>query len=245
MKLKHKFALGMAALSVTLMGMAKSLEDVDMDKAQARAKSLLEQVMPKQPQIPENSKSVSLPDVQSRVPVIPNDNGQVQPTKALVDPFEVAERAKKQYTPEIDRTMMEGTNMVVFVSYSMPEASLKRIASEVAKVGGTMVLRGFVNDNLKDTVAASQIYNNLGAQIQIHPELFKEFNVTQVPTFVLTKPGAPLEGCGVLGTACNNYLKVEGDASMRAVLERFGKTPQNPLAASADAVLAILESNEP
>lgn len=235
--------LALAAIFSVVAVSAKSLDDIDLGKAQEKAKNILDQVAPKNPSIQDKRANVELPDVTSRVPVMPSakDQGQVAPTKDLVDPFAVAERAKKMYNNPIDPSMLEGTNLVVFVSFSMPDASLRRVAAEVAKVNGMMVIRGFVNDSLKETVEASQNYTNLGAQIQIHPDLFREFNVTQVPSYVLVKAGTPMEGCSNLNVACQNYVKVEGDASLHAVLERMEKSKNSGLSASAGAILQKLE----
>lgn len=229
------------AVVITAVG-AKSLDDIDLKNEQTKVQNVLDQVRLKSPIMPQNSDVVTMPDVSPRVPVLPNEQGQVAPTQQLVDPFEVAARAKRMYADEIDPRMLEGTNMVVFVSFSMPDASLRRIASEVGKVGGMMVIRGFVDDSLQKTVDASQNFTNLGSQIQIHPDLFREFNVTQVPTYVLVKAGSALEGCSELNVKCQNHLKLEGDASMRAVLERMGKSENKPLAASAEAILNKLEA---
>ncbi|TDR30294.1 type-F conjugative transfer system pilin assembly protein TrbC [Hydromonas duriensis] len=221
-----------------------NLNDVNLKTGQERAQSILQQVAPKAPTIDEPSIKVDVSDVQSRVPTLPEQQGQVAASPELIDPLAVAARAKRTYAEDIDPTMLEGTNVLVFVSFSMPEASLKRIATEVAKVHGTMVLRGFVGDSLKQTVDALNPLTNLGAQVQIHPELFKAFNVTQVPTYVLVKPGSSLEGCGDLNSSCQNHLTGMGDASLRSVLERMSRTPNNPLTASAQAVLSKLEAIE-
>ena len=45
--------------------------------------------------------------------------------------------------------------LIAFVSFSMPEDSLKAILEQVDRAGGTVVLRGLVNDSFKNTARGS------------------------------------------------------------------------------------------
>ena len=77
-------------------------------------------------------------------------------------------------------------NLIAFVSLSMPEKNLHQIASEVAKYDGVLVLRGLKDNSFKKTAKILQpIINDTKISFNIDPETFKEYNITQVPSYVL------------------------------------------------------------
>jgi conjugal transfer pilus assembly protein TrbC len=75
----------------------------------------------------------------------------------------------------------QGEQLIVFVSFSMPDEALKYLYYHVAKEGGRLVIRGLLNDSFQQTKAKLE---QLGIGIDIDPPLFEEFNVKRVPTFV-------------------------------------------------------------
>jgi conjugal transfer pilus assembly protein TrbC len=248
MKNNKKWALSLTALSTVgllVMGSlcAKDLSNLDLDKAQSKAQDALNRLTIKPtealPNAGQNPNIDGLEGVQGRVPVIPVNTALPKATPELVDPMLVADRVKRE--SDIDPSDFKGSNVLVFVSYSMPEASLKRIALETAKVGGVMVVRGFVNNSLKQTVEASEKLTNLGAQLQIHPVLFSDYDVTQVPSYVLVKSGVSLSGCGK-DSVCNGYLKLVGDAPLGSVFERMSRSEDTMLGQLAQANLDKLEA---
>ena len=95
--------------------------------------------------------------------------------------------------------------LMAFVSFSMPDDSLKAILNQVDMAGGTVVLRGLVNDSFKDTAATvaklvedskrrgrergsgpGQGNDNLPG-FSVDPKLFTKYAITAVPTFVVTE----------------------------------------------------------
>ncbi len=73
----------------------------------------------------------------------------------------------------------------VFISLSMPKASLKSLAREAERYRAVLILRGLVNDSFKDTAKALQ---SLDLVVEINPEAFTRYNVQQVPTFIQIDP---------------------------------------------------------
>jgi hypothetical protein len=63
------------------------------------------------------------------------------------DPLAVAERYRK--TQGALRDSDTGPDLLVFVSFSMPEASLKRLATDAAKANAVLVFRGPKEGSLK------------------------------------------------------------------------------------------------
>lgn len=107
------------------------------------------------------------------------------------------EREKEQHT----HTTMKDPKILVFVSFSMPKASLNALAKEAEKFGAVLIMRGLKGDSFKETQAAFQV---LGEEersgIEINPELFETYQIQQVPLFVRVKasPEGELQEIGRL-----------------------------------------------
>jgi conjugal transfer pilus assembly protein TrbC len=77
---------------------------------------------------------------------------------------------------------------MVFVSLSMPDQALKPIIRDVSQAGGIVVFRGFPGNSAKQFVARlSKVVDEQSqfASIGIDPRLFRAFDVTAVPTYVV------------------------------------------------------------
>ena len=234
-------SIGVASLVYAADGMLESAGD--------RAKSTLEKIHdPQGANLPDGGVTVRLPekngenpevkDVRARatVPDLPYYGHDVT---APIDPVEVARRFQNRL---VDPDAAKAADLLVFVSFSMPEASLRRIAIESKKTGAVMVLRGFKNDSLKETIAASETVAGLGAKLMVHPELFTQYQIQDVPTYVLSTPQAA--GCGSDGQ-CVPYYTIKGDVSLHAVLERFAdRKDSQVLASSAATRLAALRGEQ-
>ena len=95
--------------------------------------------------------------------------------------------------------------LLVFVSFSMPEASLKALAKDAGQHNAVLVIRGLYEDSFVKT--ASKL-KELGIGVDINPELFESHNVTAVPTFVSVKSGQSLrrlKGNVTLGFVANKF----------------------------------------
>jgi type-F conjugative transfer system pilin assembly protein TrbC len=78
-------------------------------------------------------------------------------------------------------------NLLVFVSFSIPDETLLAIAEEVNQNDGVLVLRGMPENNFK--ILAKHLLTlkekGLTASLQINPKLFQEYEISKVPTFVM------------------------------------------------------------
>lgn len=96
----------------------------------------------------------------------------------------------KSETPSEGPTLQENADRIlVFVSFSMPEASLKSLMQEAPKHHAVLVMRGLYQDSFIKTASKLQ---ELGIAVDIHPELFETHQVTSVPTFVRLEDGQPI-----------------------------------------------------
>lgn len=79
--------------------------------------------------------------------------------------------------------------LLVFVSFSMPDLSLEELSKQAGKFHARLVLRGLHEGSFKKTAEKILEIDKNGLKIDIDPELFKEYQIKQVPTFVLIKNG--------------------------------------------------------
>jgi conjugal transfer pilus assembly protein TrbC len=90
---------------------------------------------------------------------------------------------------ESSKSSTENTksNIIIFVSFSMPKESLKTWMQEGSKIGASVVMRGLVNNSFKDTIGAiyDLIKDHQAHGIAIDPTLFKKFNIDKVPAVVV------------------------------------------------------------
>ncbi|MEO8248123.1 MAG: type-F conjugative transfer system pilin assembly protein TrbC [Burkholderiales bacterium] len=137
-------------------------------------------------------------------------------------------------------------SLLVFVSFSMPEATLDRLVDQAAQVGATLVLRGLVDGSLQRTVQRAQtLISNRQVGFQIDPQAFDRFGVEVTPTFVLLKAGAPDGTCN--SNACvpsSQFALASGDVSVGYALEFFKRTAPR-FRGDAEAYLAKLKSRSP
>ncbi len=79
--------------------------------------------------------------------------------------------------------------ILVFVSFSMSGSALKQLSMDSKKYGATLVLRGVYQDSflkMKDKILS---IHPAGLHLSIDPNLFDDYKISRVPTFVLVKNG--------------------------------------------------------
>lgn len=134
------------------------------------------------------------------------------------------EQDRAQKRAESDVPDIPQNAVLVFVSFSMPDAVLSTLAKQARVVGATLVLRGMKDGKLGETKQAALAVNKAGANWQINPGMFESFKIETVPTFVLTGDqevldrGCPLDGpksCSIEGS----FAAVRGDMSIELALQ--------------------------
>jgi conjugal transfer pilus assembly protein TrbC len=111
--------------------------------------------------------------------------------------------------------------LFVFVSLAMPRPALERLVEQAARARARLVIRGFANGSLKETVAQIQpLIGTREVAIQIDPRAFDRYGVDKVPSFVLERAGTPKRACAA--DTCgypDAYVLVAGDVSLAYALE--------------------------
>ncbi len=116
----------------------------------------------------------------------------------------------------------------VAVSLSMPQASLERLAQDAKDAGIPLVFRGVTPSENQGkaklpllnplSLAAFQPLIDAGADVQLHPELFSEFNIRQVPALII-KEEAPVPSDACAGS--KKAVIVPGDVTLGYALDRL------------------------
>lgn len=139
--------------------------------------------------------------------LIENSKGIME--EALGTSSEVSNDTSKSYT-----------DFLVFASFSLGEKNLENLIKLASNYNGAVILRGFKNGSFKETAAFLSKFSTDKEGILIDPSLFIEYEVTKVPTFVLTKPCN--EG---LQASCQTIFdKLTGMVSPRYALEKFSSS---------------------
>lgn len=159
------------------------------------------------------------------VPTRPNVEALPQPLSRTPIDLEALARG---YTSQAEamtqaQGLATGPGLLVFVSLSMPRPTLQRLVDQAARAKASIVLRGFANGSLRDTVA--QVQGLIGTRqvaVQIDPPAFDRYAVTRVPTFVLVRDGTRPVACASGSCApADSFLRTSGDVSLDYALEHM------------------------
>lgn len=119
------------------------------------------------------------------------------------------------------------TTPLIFISFSMPETLIRNYIDEAKAYNGVLVLRGLVNNSLKQTVQKFKLIENIkenqksNISIIIHPHLFDLYQVKQVPTIVLAQDNLK---CVLKYSECSDsykYDKISGSITIKYALEQI------------------------
>ena len=131
---------------------------------------------------------------------------------------ELVKRYNAGVSGEIPAELAKKGDVVIFVSFSMPKSILADLSRQAKEAGAVMVVRGMKDGSVNKTREAMAEVDAGGVEWEIHPDLFKTFKVTKVPTFVVAnaKSGSlDEEGCAPEAT----YSAVTGNVSVELALD--------------------------
>ncbi|MDD5332878.1 MAG: type-F conjugative transfer system pilin assembly protein TrbC [Rhodoferax sp.] len=157
------------------------------------------------------------------VPVQPNIDSLPQPqTNALID----LEALAKGYSAQSDamaqaQGLATGPGLFVFISLSMPQATLRRLVDQAARAQASVFIRGLAGGSLRTTVAQVQgLIGQRQVAVQIDPQAFDRFDIERVPSFVLVRDGTrPVSCASGLCAPPEGFLRTTGDVSLDYALE--------------------------
>ena len=142
-----------------------------------------------------------------------------------------------------DAEKKSGTDLIVFVSFSMPDDILASYSAQAKEAGATLVLRGLVENSVTKTQRRAIPLNKPLAAWDVNPGLFRKFDIKRVPAIVLadSKEGQIIEDGCVPPSAS---LQVEGEVSIRQALLLMRQRGDGYLAQEAATRLRKLETQQ-
>lgn len=110
------------------------------------------------------------------------------------------------------------SQVIVFISFSMPDASVKQWMRQAEKIHAPVVIRGLINNSFKTTIQkmAELTKDNHGG-VQIDPTLFRRFQINQLPAVVVLDEGDCLPGQSCFA----NYDVIYGDVTLDYALKKI------------------------
>ena len=153
-----------------------------------------------------------IPSITRKAPV--DQTFKPQPiTPTGIDIQSIAGQYKNIQPPAV---LPRQTRLLVFVSMSMPEASLKRLAEDAARANAVLVLRGLINDSMQQTLrAVKNILGEKGAAAwEIDPPAFARYGVAAAPTYVLARHA---------NDNASDFVAVEGDVTLAYALDLMAR----------------------
>ena len=226
---------GIAEVAAALMPLSPTLRaeparavvtEADIDRAMKTRPVITDQDIEKatkKHRMPTEAELARVP-----VPSAPRLDALPQPrVQRQIDLGAIARGYEAMGPPTLGSSPLQnGPSLLVFVSFSMPEPTLGRLVDQAARSGATLVLRGFVDGSLQQTVLRAQrLIGQRKVGFQIDPQAFDRFSVSATPTFVLLKAGAAPAPCAA-GTcfASTQFVAAAGDVSIDYALEFFKRS---------------------
>lgn len=138
---------------------------------------------------------------------------------------------------EANASAMEARYPIVLISLSMPEGQIKELIAEAYQIGAAIAVRGLIDDDFQKTLMKlKQLAGEKDGGVLIDPTLFRRFEATAVPTFVL--PLEPLQQCTDKGCPTPRHVKATGSATFQYFLDMVARTGDDNEKTEAKAWLA-------
>ena len=109
-------------------------------------------------------------------------------------------------------------SIFIFVSFSMPEASLKQWLAQAHRRGANVVIRGLINNSFKETLSAMirLVSDNTGGLL-LDPTLFQKFDIKQVPAVMISQQNT----CTDEKNCLPRYDVIYGDVTLDYALQKL------------------------
>jgi type-F conjugative transfer system pilin assembly protein TrbC len=166
----------------------------------------------------ESHKALSKLDTKKPVlPSIPKLDLLNIPTPSPINIGKLAQQGQGLMGSIHEQTTRYETQVLVFVSSSMPDTTVIRYLHQTRDIGAALVFRGLVKDSMKDmqhylAKIVGDKKTNKNSTILIDPTLFDRFSIKQVPVTVVTE--SEIKPCLPEGCPTPVHHKVSGDVSL-------------------------------
>lgn len=110
------------------------------------------------------------------------------------------------------------SNVLIFVSFSMPKASLRGWLQQADRINAPVIIRGLVHNSFRDTTkAVMEIITDNRGGVQIDPTLFKRFHIEKVPAVVV------IDSACLSKEECGNFHAMYGDVTLDYALKEIAR----------------------
>lgn len=178
------------------------------------------------------------------------DPAQLARTRTAISQLLDQAEQQKGLTNLTDPNHAKGPPFYIFVSFSMPDLTLRRLMEQARRINAPLVLRGLVdNDMNKTRIKLSQL---LGADKQgkttiegglsIDPTLYMRFGITVVPAFVLSVTA--VSACTQTDCPTPDFVRLAGNITVDYALETMGKAVP-AMRSVSETLLTQLRSQTP
>ena len=160
------------------------------------------------------------------VPSAPKLDALPQPTARSPVDLEALARGFETSAGKPALPAQTGPALLVFISFAMPEPTLAQLVDQATRARASLVLRGLVDGSLVRTVArVQQLIGTHQVAVQIDPQAFDRYAITQTPSFVLVRDGAQPQPCASgLCVPGDGFVRVAGDVSLDYALAFFQRS---------------------
>lgn len=217
-----------AALAVGSPAQAQTspvVTEADIERARRETPTVTEQ------DIELARRKYALPgdtDRRSAPPNSPNLEALPQPATSVPVDLEALARGYAGQSEAMAQAqgLAAGPGLFIFVSLTMPRATLQGLVDQAARAKAAIVIRGFAKGSLRDTVALVQgLIGKRQVAIQIDPLAFDRFAISKVPSFVLVRDGTRPVACASGSCApADSFLRATGDVSLDYALEHMQRS---------------------
>ena len=107
---------------------------------------------------------------------------------------------------DLKQSASKSGGLLIFVSSSLSSQALKELFKDAQKIGAKLIFKGLINNSFKDT---HQYFKNIQINADIDPERFSKYDISVVPTFVLTSKKN------------SQFDRVQGNVSIEEALSQF------------------------
>jgi conjugal transfer pilus assembly protein TrbC len=126
-------------------------------------------------------------------------------------------------------------NIYIFVSFSMPDATIQNLLRDAHKIKAPLIIRGLYQNSFQETTKKLlTLLPEKKGGVLLDPTLFKRFKIDKVPAFVITT-----QRC-IEDKACTDYDVIYGDVTFHYALEEL-KSRTNSYAKFLETDLNKLE----
>jgi len=155
----------------------------------------------------------------SGLPAVPELRNLPQPAARAPDLAALAP-AHRPSVPGGNSANADVPELMVFVSFSLPRETLQRIVHQSERSGAVLILRGLKGHSLTQTgEEIARLVGERNVTVLIHPPAFQQFQVRQVPSLVLARPGSAAkideEGCA----PTSSFIRIDGDVGQDYALD--------------------------